>query len=155
MTLNSAKWRAAAIGVACLVILAAIMLNGDLFGRAWVREGAERPFLLVLRDDASNSDTSELRQLVESQPGIESVTYVSKSQALETVRAELEAIDMWNGELARSLESTNSLPATLEVRFDKRDSALFRSLIRSVEDWSGFERTIQDAAEPQWWLRYY
>jgi len=138
-----------AVLVGCAFLLVVV---GAIVGRTWpVEQGPDRPYMLVLRDDAAQSDVEDLHALLESLPSIQGVVYVSKAQALERFKRQAAG----SPGLLEALDATaNPLPASLDIHFSDQSETTFQEFLRTVEQWSGFHRTVADSGDPEWWFRY-
>jgi cell division transport system permease protein len=83
-----------------------------------------------LRDDASPSAIAGAQEEIEALPGVRSVRYVSREEALQIARRELEELSAVFGTL-----DSNPLPASLEVSLHagQRDAAAVRGIAQAVE----------------------
>jgi cell division transport system permease protein len=83
-----------------------------------------------LQDDASPSAIAGAQEQIEALPGVRSVRYVSRGEALQIARRELEELSAVFGTL-----DSNPLPASLEVSLHagQRDAAAVRVIAQAVE----------------------
>jgi cell division transport system permease protein len=83
-----------------------------------------------LRDDASPSAIAGAQEQIEALPGVRAVRYVSREEALQIARRELEELSAVFGSI-----DSNPLPASLEVSLNagQRDAAAVRGVAQAVE----------------------
>jgi cell division transport system permease protein len=110
---NAAPSLAAIVTTVVTVVLLGVLI--PIFQTAQGKSEEVRDQLNVqyaLYDDATKAEVHSLEQEIEAVPHVASVTYVSKKQALETLRGELK-----DKSIVEELHS-NPLPASLEVNAD-------------------------------------
>jgi cell division transport system permease protein len=125
MRRNAAPSLAAIVTTAVTVILLGVLI--PIFQTAQAKSNEVRSELNVqfgLFDDATKGEVTTTKQRMEAVPHVGSVTYISKQQALETLRSELK-----DKSIVEQLHS-NPLPASLEVRAD--DAANLPSIRQAI-----------------------
>jgi cell division transport system permease protein len=125
MRRNAAPSLAAIVTTAVTVILLGVLI--PIFQTAQAKSDEVRSELNVqfgLFDDATNAEVTATKQRMEQVPHVGAVTYISKQQALETLRGELK-----DKSIVEQLHS-NPLPASLEVKAD--DAANLPSIRQAI-----------------------
>jgi cell division transport system permease protein len=119
-------WRHRTMTLATVLIISLMMTTLGLFLVAdnalaiMVRSMSEKVNLIIyLKDDALPSEVLALRQQLEQDPRITAVLYITKDQALERLRIQLQD----NPDLLQTMLG-NPLPASLEVRGEDPDYLL-------------------------------
>jgi cell division transport system permease protein len=110
---NAAPSLAAIVTTVVTVVLLGVLI--PIFQTTQAKSEEVRSQLNVhfaLFDDATKAETTAARTKIEAVPHVASVTYVSKQQALKTLRSELK-----DKSIVEQLH-TNPLPASFEVRAD-------------------------------------
>lgn len=145
------------LGLSVLVAIAVwvfLSFTLDVPVRMALRESFDgpEPFMLVLVDSAPDSDVRSLQSALISSRDVAGVEYVSKSEALTRLREDWPSSD--KDELA-SLEQSNTLPVSLTISLkDPRDEQANRRVIELIESHPAFDRIVQKADGPEWWIRY-
>jgi len=93
---------------------------------------------VFLSDEVSESGWRELASRLAVVPGVRSVKYVSKDEALREFRSEIDADD-----LLKALDQ-NPLPASLRLELDEgsRNAPFMRALADTVSQWAGVEEVL-------------
>jgi cell division transport system permease protein len=108
---NGAPTLAAVITTVVTVVLLGVLI--PVFQTAQAKSAEVREELNVhfaLFDGSSNAEVAQAKEKIEAVPGVASVTYVSKQEALRTLKSELS-----NKTIVNEL-NTNPLPASFEVK---------------------------------------
>lgn len=108
---NGAPTFAAVITTVVTVVLLGVLI--PVFQTAQAKSDEVRGELNVnfaLYDDATNAEVTTAKEKIAALPGVESVTYTSKQEALATLRGELK-----DKSIVEELH-TNPLPASLQVK---------------------------------------
>jgi cell division transport system permease protein len=108
---NGAPTLAAVITTVVTVVLLGVLI--PIFQTAQAKSDEVRGELNVqfaLYDDATNAEIAGAKEKVEAVPGVASVTFVSKQEALKTLKSELK-----DKSIVQELHN-NPLPASLEVK---------------------------------------
>jgi cell division transport system permease protein len=110
---NGAPTLAAVVTTVVTVILLGVLI--PIFQTTQAKSDQIRSELNIhagLYDDATKTETAATKKQLEGIPHVEEVTYVSKAQALKTLRSELK-----DKSIVEQL-NTNPLPASFEVKAD-------------------------------------
>jgi cell division transport system permease protein len=110
---NGAPTLAAVVTTVVTVILLGVLI--PIFQTTQAKSDeirSELNFHVALYDDATKVEVTALKSELESIPHVAGVTYVSKSQALRTLRSELK-----DKSIVEQL-NTNPLPASFEIKAD-------------------------------------
>ena len=110
---NGAPTLAAIVTTVVTVILLGVLI--PIFQTTQAKSEQVRSELNIqagLFDDATQSEVAALKTKLEGTPHVEEVTFISKSQALQTLRGELK-----DKTIVEQLNS-NPLPASLEIKAD-------------------------------------
>jgi cell division transport system permease protein len=108
---NGAPTLAAVITTVVTVVLLGVLI--PVFQTAQAKSDEVRGELNVqfaLYDDATNAEIAAAKEKIEGVPNVESVTYISKQEALRTLKGELK-----DKSIVEELH-TNPLPASLQVK---------------------------------------
>jgi cell division transport system permease protein len=110
---NAAPSLAAVVTTVVTVVLLGVLIPVFQTTQAKSEEvRGELNFQVELYGDATKAEVAEAKQKVEAIPNVASVTYISKQEALETLKSELK-----DKSIVEQLH-TNPLPASLEVKAD-------------------------------------
>jgi cell division transport system permease protein len=110
---NGAPTLAAVVTTVVTVVLLGVLI--PIFQTAQAKSDEVRSELNVqfgLYDDATNAEIAAAKSKIEGVPGVDSVAFVSKQQALQTLKSELK-----DKSIVEELH-TNPLPASLQVKAD-------------------------------------
>ncbi|HEX8752697.1 MAG TPA: permease-like cell division protein FtsX [Solirubrobacterales bacterium] len=110
---NAAPSLAAIVTTVVTMVLLGVLI--PIFQTAQAKSEEVRDQLSVhyaLFDDATKGEVTHLEQRIEGMPHVSSVTYISKAEALKTLKSELK-----DKSIVEGLHS-NPLPASLEVKAD-------------------------------------
>jgi cell division transport system permease protein len=110
---NGAPTLAAVVTTVVTVVLLGVLI--PIFQTAQAKSDEVRSELAVnfaLYDDATNAEIAQAKEKVEAVPGVDSVAFVSKQEALRTLKSELK-----DKSIVEELH-TNPLPASLQVKAD-------------------------------------
>jgi cell division transport system permease protein len=108
---NGAPTLAAVITTVVTVVLLGVLI--PVFQTAQAKSDEVRSELSVnfaLYDGATNAEIADAKEKVEAVPGVASVTFISKQEALKTLKSELK-----DKSIVEELH-TNPLPASLQVK---------------------------------------
>ncbi len=108
---NGAPTLAAVVTTVVTVVLLGVLI--PIFQTAQAKSDEVRSELAVnfaLYDDATNAEIAQAKEQVEAVPAVESVTFISKQEALQTLKSELK-----DKSIVEELH-TNPLPASLLVK---------------------------------------
>jgi cell division transport system permease protein len=108
---NGAPTLAAVVTTVVTLVLLGVLI--PIFQTAQAKSNEVRGELNVqfaLYDDATNAEITAAKAKVEAVPGVESVTFISKQEALQTLKSELK-----DKTIVEELH-TNPLPASLQVK---------------------------------------
>ncbi|HVS99599.1 MAG TPA: permease-like cell division protein FtsX [Solirubrobacterales bacterium] len=120
---NGAPTLAAVVTTVVTVVLLGVLI--PIFQTAQAKSDEVRGELNVqfaLYDDATNAEIAQAKERVEAVPNVASVTFISKQEALRTLKSELK-----DKSIVEELH-TNPLPASLQVK------AVDASDLRQIED---------------------
>jgi len=127
---NGAPTLAAVVTTVVTVVLLGVLI--PIFQTAQAKSNEVRGELNVsfaLYDDATNAEVTQAKEKVEAVPGVASVAYVSKQQALTTLKSELK-----DKSIVEELH-TNPLPASLQVKAS--DPSQLQEIEKTVMGTSG------------------
>ena len=102
--------------------------------------------VVYLRDDARQSEIDLVLTELAEMPEVRSVRFVSKREALERARVELDEF----GEIFSSLEEGNPLPQSLEVEL--RPGARTPDVVRAVSEVATAYPFVEDARYGREWV---
>lgn len=108
---NGAPTLAAVVTTVVTVVLLGVLI--PIFQTAQAKSDEVRSELAInfaLYDDATNAEIAQAKEKVEAVPGVESVAFISKQEALQTLKSELK-----DKSIVEELH-TNPLPASLLVK---------------------------------------
>ncbi|MBS1863579.1 MAG: ABC transporter permease [Actinobacteria bacterium] len=108
---NGAPTLAAVITTVVTVVLLGVLIPVFSFAQAKSDEvQGQLNVQFALYDDATNAEIAQAKEKIEAVPGVESVTFISKQEALRTLKSELQ-----DKSIVEELH-TNPLPASLQVK---------------------------------------
>ena len=133
---NGAPSLAAVVTTVVTVVLLGVLIPVFQTTQAKSEEvRSELSFQLALFDDATAAEKQALRRKLEALPHVESVTYISKRDALETLRKELK-----DPEILEQLNS-NPLPASFEIKAE--DASYLPDIRKAI-----FPTTVNGKKQP-------
>lgn len=128
-----------------LLVIGVFMVTSLIIEKIVVGIESQVSISIYISDDASDSDVSSLRSLIEAMPEVSSVEYVDKEQALENFK------EMVSPDIAEQLDG-NPLPASLAIDLSNPDQV--ESVAQAIQAEAVYERVCDNPEKPSDSIRY-
>jgi cell division transport system permease protein len=111
-----------------LSVFAVILLLRDNVQNAVIHSRGKLALQVFLQDNASAEEVQKLKVSLSSVPGVDSVTYTSKNEALARFKVMLKE----DSGVVEGMEKSNPLPASLDLEIRSREKS--DPTIRAIEE---------------------